>query len=140
MRAADDDAMRLPKDPAALRALLLQAWRERDGIAAERDDALAQNERLLALLAKLQRMQFGRKSERLPADQLHFAFEEIAATLAANQAEAEKTSPQRRAKGTEQRRKERGKLPPHLPRVEVVIEVTGANSRAGVRGQAVAAA
>jgi transposase len=136
MRAAGDDATRLPKDPAALRALLLQAWRERDGIAAERDhaarerdhvarerdDALAQNERLLALLAKLQRMQFGRKSERLPEDQLHFAFEEIAATLAANEAAAEKTSPQRRAKGTEQRRKARGKLPAHLPRVEVVIE------------------
>jgi hypothetical protein len=122
--------------PAALRALLLQAWRERDGIAAERghaarerdhvaherDDALAQNERLLALLAKLQRMQFGRKSERLPEDQLHFAFEEIGATLAANEAAAEKTSPQRRANGTEQRRKARGKLPAHLPRVEVVIE------------------
>ena len=58
---------------AALRALLLQAWRERDGLAAEReraererDEALAQNERLQALLAKLQRMQFGPRSERLP--------------------------------------------------------------------------
>ena len=126
----------MPKDPAALRALLLQALRERDGIAAERDhaaqerkrvererdDALAQNERLLALLAKLRRMQFGRKSERLPEDQLHFAFEELAATLAANQAEAEKKSPPLRAKGTEARRKARGKLPAHLPRVEVVIE------------------
>jgi transposase len=136
MRAAGDNATRLPKDPAALRALLLQAWRERDGVVAERDraaqerervererdDALAQNERLLALLAKLKRMQFGRKSERLPEDQLHFAFEEIAATLAASQAEAEKNSPQRRAKGTEARRKARGKLPAHLPRVEVVIE------------------
>jgi transposase len=136
MRAAGDDATRLPKDPAALRSLLLQAWRERDGVVAERDraaqerervererdDALAQNERLLALLAKLKRMQFGRKSERLAEEQLHFAFEEIAATLAASQAEAEKNSPQRRAKGTEERRKARGKLPPHLPRVEVVIE------------------
>lgn len=136
MRAAGDDTTRLPKDPAALRALLLQALRERDGIAAERDtaarerqrvererdDALAQNERLLALLAKLRRMQFGRKSERLPEEQLYFAFEEIAATLAAGQAEAEKTSPQRRAQGTEARRKARGKLPAHLPRVEVVIE------------------
>jgi hypothetical protein len=54
--------------------------------------------------------------------QLHFAFEEIAATRAANQAEAEKNSPQRRAKGTEQRRKARSKLPANLPRVEVVIE------------------
>jgi transposase len=136
MRAAGDDPTRLPEDPAALRALLLQAWRERDGIAAERDhaarerervererdDALAQNERLLALLAKLRRMQFGRKSEKLPEDQLHFAFEEIAATLAANQAEAEKKSPPLRAKSTEARRKARGKLPAHLPRVEVVIE------------------
>ncbi|PZW36923.1 transposase IS166 family protein, partial [Humitalea rosea] len=115
MRAAGDDVTKLPKGPAALRALLLQAWREREGIAAERDlaaqerervererdHALARNERLLALLAKLQRMQFGRKSEKLPEDQLHFAFEEIAATLAANQAEAEKTSPKLRAKGTE---------------------------------------
>lgn len=129
MRAAGDDATRLPKDPAALRELLLQSWRERDGIVAERDraarerdDALAQNERLLALLAKLQRMQFGRKSERLPEDQFNFAFEEAEASIAANQAEAEKNSPQRRAKGTEERRKARGKLPAHLPRVEVVIE------------------
>jgi len=136
MRAAGDDTTRLPKDPAALRALLLQALRERDGIAVERDhaaqerervererdEALAQNERLLALLARLRRMQFGRKSEKLPEDQLHFAFEEITATLAANQAEAEKKSPPLRAKSTEERRKARGKLPAHLPRVEVVIE------------------
>jgi transposase len=145
MGAAGDDATRLPKDPAALRTLLLQAWRERDHVARERDttaqerdaaarerdhaarerdEALAQNERLLALLAKLKRMQFGRKSEKLPEEQLHFAFEELAATLAANQAEADKKSPPLRAKSTEERRKARGKLPTHLPRVEVVIEPT----------------
>jgi hypothetical protein len=45
---------------------------------------LAQNERLAALLTKLQRMQFGRKSERLPEDQLDFAFEEARASIAAN--------------------------------------------------------
>jgi transposase len=151
MRAtAGDDATRL-KDPAALRALLLQAWLERDGILAERDglaaereraererdereraereraererdEALAQNERLQALLAKLQRMRFGPRSERLPEDQLRFAFEEIAASIAANEAEAEKKSPRRRAEATEKRRKARGKLPAHLPRVEVVID------------------
>jgi transposase len=53
---------------------------------------------------------------------LHFAFEEIAATLAASQAEAEKKSPQRRAKGIEECRKAGGKLPADLPRVDVVIE------------------
>jgi transposase len=129
MRAAGNDARKLPKSPMALRALLLQSWSERDSIVAERDratrerdEALAQNERLLALLAKLKRMQFGPRSERLTEEQLQFAFEEIAATVAANEAEEEKKSPQRRAEATETRRKTRGKLPPHLPRVEVVLE------------------
>jgi transposase len=129
MRVAGNDLRRLPKSPPGLRALLLQSWSERDSIVAERDratrerdEALAQNERLLAILAKLKRMQFGPRSERLTEDQLNFAFEEIAATVAANEAEAEKTSPQRRSEATETRRKTRGKLPAHLPRVEVVLE------------------
>jgi transposase len=65
--------LELPDDPAALRAMLLAALAERDGIAAERDslaaerDALAErNERLQHLLQKLRRMQFGPRSERLP--------------------------------------------------------------------------
>lgn len=121
-----------------MRALLARALRERDEIAAERDhaerareraererdEALARTERLLALLAKLRRMRFGRKSERLSADQLQFAFEEIAATLAADEAAAGKTSPKRRAKGSDRPERTRGKLPAHLPRVEVVVEPT----------------
>jgi transposase len=93
MRAAGDDTPTLPEDPAALRALLLAAWTERDALASRRDavtaerDALAsRNERLQQLLLKLKRRQFGRKSEQLPEDQLLFAFEEIEATLAANAA------------------------------------------------------
>ena len=100
MRAAGDDTPTLPEDPAALRALLLSAWAERDalatrcdGVAAERDALAAQNDRLQHLLLKLKRRQFGRKSERLPEDQLLFAFEEIEAALAANAAEAGKRSP-----------------------------------------------
>ena len=53
MRAAGDDTPTLPEDPAALRALLLSAWAERDslaakcdGVAAERDALAARNERL----------------------------------------------------------------------------------------------
>jgi len=136
MRAAGTETRTLPKSPMALRALLLKSWSERDHAAQERDiaarerarverqrdEALAHNEWLLALLAKLQRMQFGRKSERLPEEQLQLALEEIAATVAAGEAEAEKKSPERRAKGTQERRKARGKLPAHLPRIEVAIE------------------
>ena len=81
MRAAGDDTPTMPEDAAALRALLLAAWAERDalvskcdGVAAERDALASQNERLQHLLLKLKRRQFGRKSEQLPGDQLLFAF------------------------------------------------------------------
>ena len=94
---------------------------ERDGIAAERDALAGQNERLRHLLLKLKRRQFGRKSEQLPEDQLLFAFEEIEATLAANAAEAGKQSPALRGQQAKRRRAGRGRLPAHLPRVEVVL-------------------
>ena len=105
-----------------MRALLLQLWRERDEAVAERDALAAQNDRLRHLLAKLKRTQFGRKSERLPDEQLQFAFEEIAAAIAANEAEAEKRSPKLRDQRAARRRAGRGGLPPHLPRIEQVLE------------------
>src|SRR3712207_2420879 len=128
MRAAGDDAATLPEDPAALRALLLAALEkcgalvaERDGAALERDTLAVQSERLRHLLAKLTRMRFGRKSERLPTEQLQFAFEELGASIAANDAAAERGSPELRAERAAKRRKARGELPAHLPRVEVVL-------------------
>src|SRR5690349_9455999 len=100
MRVAGDDTPTLPEDPAALRALLLETRAlvdtlsaELGGITAERDALASRNEQLQHLLLKLKRRQFGRKSERLPEEQLLFAFEEIEATLAENAAEAAKHSP-----------------------------------------------
>jgi transposase len=121
MRADGDDATTLPEDPAALRARLLAALEQCDALTEERDALATQNERLRHLLAKLRRMQFGRKSERLPEEQLQFAFEEVAATIAANEAEAEKRSAELRRKRAEQRREARGRLPSHLPRIEQVL-------------------
>jgi transposase len=135
MSRCDEALQALPEDPAVLRALLLAAWGERDAaaaareaLAAERDsvvaerDALAErNEHLRHLLKKLQRMQFGPRSERLPEDQLQFAFEEAEASLASNGAEAEKRSPDQRKKNTVRRRAGRGRLPAHLPRIEQVL-------------------
>jgi transposase len=121
MRAADDDTPTLPEDPAALRALLLETRATVDALMAERDALASQNERLQHLLLKLKRRQFGTKSERLPEDQLLFAFEEIEATLAANAAEAGKASPTLRESQAKRRRAGRGRLPAHLPRVEVVL-------------------
>jgi hypothetical protein len=77
MRAAEDSTPSLPEGPAALRALLLETRALVDalsaqlgGITAERDALASQNERLQHLLLKLQRRQFGTKSERLREEQL----------------------------------------------------------------------
>jgi transposase len=121
MRATGDDTTSLPEDPAILRALLLETLAQVDTLVAERDALASQNERLHHLLLKLKRRQFGTKSERLPEDQLLFAFEEIEATLAGNAAEAGKVSPTLRLNQAKRRRAGRGRLPAHLPRIEEVL-------------------
>lgn len=121
MRAAETDTPRLPDDPAALRALLLTTLARLDTLSAERDALAGQNERLQHLLLKLRRLQFGRKSEQLPEAQLLFAFEEIEATLAGNGAQAAKQSPALAEAQAKRRRAGRGRLPAHLPRIEVVL-------------------
>ena len=121
MRAVDDDTLTLPEEPAALRALLLETRALCGTISAERDALASQIERLQHLLLKLRRRQFGRKSEQLPEDQLLFAFEEIEATLAANDAEGAKQSVALRDQQTKRRRAGRGRLPAHLPRIEQVL-------------------
>src|SRR5690349_9315900 len=104
MRTAGDDIPSLPEDPSALRALLLETQALVDTLVAERDVLASQNERLQHLLLKLKRRQFGTKSERLPEEQLLFAFEEIEATLAGNAAEAGNASPTLRDNQAKRRR------------------------------------
>ncbi len=58
----------LPEDVAALRALVLTAWAERDTERVEKTRLAEQNDRLRHLIRQLQRMQFGRRSERLDPD------------------------------------------------------------------------
>jgi transposase len=119
----------LPNDVAALRAMLVAAWAERDAehaekqqIATERDQLAVQNDRLRHLLRQLQRLQFGRRSERLDPDQLNLALEDLEQAVAKTEAEQEKADPALKRTRTEKRRAVRGSLPEHLPRIEVVIE------------------
>jgi transposase len=121
MRVAAANMPSLPDDPEALRALLLETRAQVDTLVAERDALASRNERLHHLLLKLKRRQFGQKSERLPEEQLLFAFEEIEATLAEGAAVAGKASAALRDKQAKRRREGRGRLPAHLPRVEVVL-------------------
>jgi transposase len=119
----------LPTDIAALQAMLAAtsaerdaALAERDVAIAERDQALSQNHRLQHLLHQLQRMQFGKRSEKLNPDQLALAFEDIEQAIAANEAEDDKKDPAAAQARAEKRRRNRGALGAHLPRVHVTIE------------------
>lgn len=101
----------LPDNVEALRALALK-------LIAERDAAIANNDRLRHLLRKANDALYGSKSERLsklPPDQLHLALEDIEQAIAKSEAVEEKKAPQRKREGN------RGALPEHLPRIHETI-------------------
>src|ERR1700729_4418850 len=111
-----------PPDIDALEARLAAALAERDTAIIERDAALRQNDRLAHLLRQLQRMQFGRRSEKLDPDQFALALEDIEQVVAAREAADDKQNKAASAARGEKRGPSRGALPAHLPRVHVTIE------------------
>src|SRR4051794_3395812 len=117
----------LPNDVAALRTMLVAAWAERDAeraekarLAAECDQLAGQNDRLHHLIRQLQRLQFGRRSEKLDPDQLNLALEDVEQAVAEIEAQQEKADPAVKRARAETRRAGRGSRPEHLPRVEIV--------------------
>jgi ABC-type transporter Mla subunit MlaD len=98
----------LPDDVAELEALLL----------AERD----RNDRLERLLVAFKQALFGRKSEKLDPDQFELALEDIETGISTIEAEKEARPAGPLATPKPPRAANRGALPKHLPRVEVVIE------------------
>jgi transposase len=123
-----ENANQLPTDVAALHALVAALCTERDAAIAERDAAIMerdqavwQNHRLEHLLQQLRRMQFGPRSEKLDADQLALAFEDIEQAVAAIEAADDKKDPTAAKVRAGNRRANRGALPAHLPRVHVTI-------------------
>src|SRR6476646_2665290 len=99
----------LPDDPGTLKAMLL----------AER----ARAERLEQIIKELQRHRFGRRAETLPEDQLLLGLEEVEQTAASTEAENEAVEPTERASHAAKRRINRGSLPAHLPRIEMVVDI-----------------
>src|SRR5258708_14495140 len=101
----------LPDDARAVKELLIAA----------RDE----NERLIAIIKVLQRHRFGPRSEKIDPDQLALMLEDVEQAIAAAVASAEAEG-QREPAGTPVRRKRqinRGALPKHLPREEVVVDL-----------------
>src|SRR5512144_3362041 len=112
----------LPDDPSGLRATALAMRAELEAERALRQHLENQNERLCHFIRQLQRMQFGRRSEKLDPDQLALALEDLEQAVAESDAEAEKADQRVRQARRRERRQSRGALPDHLPRSEVVIE------------------
>jgi len=99
----------LPDDPATLKAMLL----------AER----ARTERLEQIIRELQRHRFGPRAESLPEDQLLLGLEDAEQIEAQVEAEQEDSAPEKRKHRAAKRRVNRGSLPAHLPRVEMLVDV-----------------
>jgi len=119
----------LPNDVESLKALLLavhaasQAAEARAAsLAVEVDRLTARAERLDHIVSVLRRAQFGRRSERISEAQIELALEDVETQYGTEDAAAEKTSDIIRAEGSKTRRANRGHLPTHLPREEIVIE------------------
>jgi transposase len=97
---------------------------ERDTVLAERDAAQAEIEKLRLLIRRLQRGQFGRRSERLDPDQLQLGLEDLEQAAAAAAAAQEEVAARSGTPRTPRvRRRNLGSLPAHLPRVEVLVDV-----------------
>ena len=99
----------LPDDPGTLKAMLL----------AER----ARAERLEQIIKELQRHRFGRRAETLPEDQLLLGLEDVEQVAASRESEGEVAAPAERADRATRRRINRGSLPAHLPRIELVVDI-----------------
>lgn len=104
-------ADQLPNDPDALKAMVL---------ARE-----VENARLRQIIKELQRHRFGRRAETLPQDQLLLGLEEAEQIEAAGEEEKEHASAAERQARAARRRVNRGSLPAHLPRVEMVVDIEG---------------
>lgn len=106
---------------------------ERDAAIAQRDAALQENEKLLLILSQYKRAIFGRRSEKIDPGQLLLllSWNERSGNDAANENEAPKnddngSSEKRNGSGVTGRprpNRNRGCLPAHLPRVDVIVDI-----------------
>ena len=109
---------RLQREGDTLRA-------ERDTFRSERDTATAEVEKLQLIIKQLMRNRYGARSEKLDPDQLQLALEEVAQALGLAQrlVETEPAADKQVSGERQPPQRNRGALPAHLPRVEIVVDV-----------------
>lgn len=99
----------LPDDLQTLKAMLL----------AER----CESERLRQIIRELQRHRFGRRAETLPEEQMLLGLEDVEQVEASGEARQDENAPDSRTARVGKRRINRGALPAHLPRIEIVVDI-----------------
>jgi len=83
----------------------------------------AENEKLLHLIEALLRHRFGPRSEKVDLDQLRLVLEDQEQAAAERDAAAEAAEPGEKRRRRPPADRNRGALPSHLPRYEVVIDI-----------------
>lgn len=119
----------LPNDVESLKALLLSVHADAlateakaASLAAEVDRLTARPARLDHIVSVLRRAQFGRRSERISDEQIQLALEDVETQHDAEDAATEEADTIIKAECVKARRANRGHLPPHLPREEIIVE------------------
>ena len=107
------DLAALPDDPAVLQRMLQEVVPELQ----------AENEKLWQLIQRLLRHRYGPRSEKLDLDQLQLVLEDEEQSAAETDAAKDAAEPSERRRRIEVANRNRGALPAHLPRYEVVIDI-----------------
>jgi transposase len=103
----------LPDDPAVLQRMLQEIVPEQQ----------AENEKLWLLIQRLLRHRYGPRSEKLDLDQLQLVLADAEQSAAEDDTAKEATEPAAGRRRTATANRNRGALPAHLPRYEVVIDI-----------------
>ena len=112
-RVVQIDLTALPDDPNILQQMLREAVPELQ----------AENEKLWQLIQRLLRHRYGPRSERLDLEQLQLVLEDAEQSAAEDDAAKDAAEPAERRRRIEVAHRNRGALPAHLPRYEVVIDI-----------------
>ena len=86
-------------------------------------ELLAENERMWQLIQRFLRHQYGPRSEQVDLDQLQLALEDQEQDAAESEAGKEAAALSEPRRRTTAANRNRGALPAHLPRYEVVVDV-----------------
>jgi transposase len=107
------DLAALPEEPDILQRMLREVVPELQ----------AENEKLWLLVQRLLRHRFGPRSEKLDFDQLQLGLEDAEQAAAESEAAKDAAEPSEGRRRTQPANRNRGALPAHLPRYEVVLDI-----------------